>query len=166
MLVNAMKSYFEEDMQFFHENYDLLCWNGGKITFENWQFENEFKTWVSKLNNLPLMHTYINSNNQKIILNHAGFTPGTDPPFHDLIWDRKHIYHKWPNDDLYKDTIIIHGHTPIFHLAKDLGFEEEVEPGALYYCDDHKICIDNGSFFTKNICLLNLDTFEEHIFSF
>ena len=82
----------------------------------------------------------------------------------DLIWDRGHVHDKYlPKLD--KDNVfIVHGHTPIPLLKRKLMDYEPFEPGAYYYYNDHKICIDNGVFATGYICLFDLDTFDEHIF--
>lgn len=42
--------------------------------------------------------------------------------------------------------------------------EDSYVEGAFWYCNDHKVNIDCGSFFTGQTVLLNLDTFDEHIF--
>ena len=96
-------------------------------------------------------------------MSHAGYTPHEMilPSSEDLIWNRDHLWDEW--DDNFKNSIVVHGHTPIQILAKEIG--ETYEPGALWYCDNHKICIDNAAFYSGDVCLLNLDTFEEHIFS-
>ena len=39
------------------------------------------------------------------------------------------------------------------------------EPRALWYCNNHKVCIDMGTYNTNITVLLDLDTFEEHIFA-
>lgn len=35
------------------------------------------------------------------------------------------------------------------------------ESGAFWYCDNHKVCIDSGGFFSGEWVLLNLDTLED-----
>lgn len=43
--------------------------------------------------------------------------------------------------------------------------ESSYEDGAFWYCNNHKVNIDCGAFFTGKTVLLDLDTFDEHIFS-
>ena len=47
----------------------------------------------------------------------------------------------------------------------DMPKDVKVESGAYYYAKGHKICIDCGAHFTNTTVLLNLDTFEEKIFT-
>ena len=61
--------------------------------------------------------------------------------------------------------ICVHGHTPIPYFFAGENIDIEIEPGALWYCHDHKVCIDNAAFATDCTCLFDLDTFDEHIFS-
>lgn len=64
-----------------------------------------------------------------------------------------------------KNTIVVHGHTPIIFLAEDLGLNlTKLESKPLWYCDNKKVCIDLGTYMTDAIILLNLDTFKYHLF--
>lgn len=105
-------------------------------------------------------------------MSHAGFTlvwNGTTndtwlPEDIDLLWDREHFLDKW---DMCKfpDSMVVHGHTPAHYIHLELGFSlKEYRPGAYWYCEDHKICIDCGTYVTKIACLLNLDTWESRLF--
>jgi hypothetical protein len=79
-----------------------------------------------------------------------------------LLWDRNHLTEiSWHGADNEFD---VHGHTPIALMPFYKGKDIEIEPGACYYCSSHKINIDNGGCWTDNICVLDLDTFDEHIF--
>ena len=62
------------------------------------------------------------------------------------------------------NVLIVHGHTPSQFIADFYGVDWV--PGAFWYCNNHKICIDNGGFDSGYFCLLNLDTFDEEIFDF
>ena len=72
----------------------------------------------------------------------------------------------------YIDTFMIHGHTPIPYMDDYLyrvGCDSLVSPGVFWYCEDnhginHKCNMDFGAFFTGHTALLNLDTFEQHLF--
>lgn len=170
MLLEAMD---EEINDFYGEAVYLLYSNGGYQTLEDWRTEGAEHKWISYLARLPLIEQYTNKNGQSIFLTHAGFTPGIDGehflPVNEehfvwgedrdkLIWDRDHIYDKWACGD----AIIIHGHTPIPSLCRRIPVVPK--DGALWYCDGHKCCIDNGAFATGKTCLLDLDTFEEFVF--
>ena len=103
---------------------------------------------------------------------HAGYTPHIESYVsdEDRLWDRTHFNAMWDMD--YVDTFIVHGHTPIPYMDDYLyrvGCDSLVSPGVFWYCEDdrglnHKCNIDCGAFFTGHTALLNLDTFEQHLF--
>lgn len=143
--------------------------NGTLATLSSWVDEGADKVWLDKLTNLPAAHTYGNARGLTLLLSHSGYW-GLDE--YDLIWNREHILCARP--EYAKDTMIIHGHTPIQLLVKELNKQAEKlhldecwsldEPGVVWYCDNYKIDIDCGSVWSDYTTLLNLDTFEEHIF--
>ena len=157
MLADAIKEELIGDWR--GDKTELLYYNGGYQTLEDWRMAGAEGEWSSFLRKLPVYQEYVNKDGVLVRLSHAGFTPYPDsePDPRDLIWNRKHIHSGWQKD-FNDNQIIIHGHTPIYHMR------EIVEPGALWYCDNHKVCIDNASFATGQTCLLDLDTFDEHIF--
>lgn len=167
MLVNAMRKYAKYEC--FDRDYALLCFNGGKDTFEGWISDGANPDWCNYLSKLPTYMEYCNKDDVKIALCHAGLTAGSNPNTRDLIWDREHIW-----DTYYENnTICVHGHTPIPGMIRGYrgslknffgAREDSYVEGALWYCNDHKVNIDCGSFFTGQTVLLNLDTFDEHIF--
>ena len=129
--------------------------------------------WIKYLDNLPVFDTYVNKDGITILLSHAGFSPWRDesnreqvyiPSNKKLIWDREHTYDDWDEDEMNDNVLIVHGHTPSQFIA-DFNCVDWV-PGAFWYCNNHKICIDNGGFDSGYFCLLNLDTFDEEIFDF
>ena len=163
MLVEAMKT----------GDKSLCFYNGGKPTYTAWRYKDGGQLmWAHRLDNLPLEVEYINRNGQRIIMCHAGYTPhvGNQPLSDDLLWDRHHFNAQWDMD--YVDTFMIHGHTPIPYMdeyLRDAPKESKVKPGVFWYCPDdkgkfHKCNIDCGAVFTGHTALLNLDTFEQHIF--
>lgn len=173
MLVDAMKEYYKYDGEYgWSESYRLLANNGGSNTFFEWETCYEPRIWYHQLRSLPYALSYVNKDGITILLSHAGYTPWGDgnggikvPCQYDLVWDRDHVLDEPTDEEDWYHAIIVHGHTPIPILADDINYEEEeVEPGALYYAESRKICIDNGSVWTGCACLLDLDTFEEHIF--
>ena len=64
----------------------------------------------------------------------------------------------------YKETYVIHGHTPVQSLIFKAGFQrvkpeldDEGSYDPLIYADGHKIDIDVGSFFSGKAVLFDLD---------
>ena len=153
----------------------LHFYNGGKKTYEAWKYKYDADlSWRRKLSELPIVETYVNTQGQKVILTHAGFTQfaeGKLPNQYALVWDRDHISNNW---QIYSDksVIVVHGHTPIPILEEylwDAPSEADAQPGVYWYCEDdegqpHKVDIDCGAFFTGHTTLLDLDTWEEHKF--
>ena len=172
MLWDACKHILEDYIN--HDAYNVLCYNGGANTFDavwNGMPQQDAAGWMGHIRRLPTAEQYLNKDGQLMVLTHAGFTPSYDkgnnliiPWDEELIWDRGHIHDEYlPKLD--KDNVfIVHGHTPIPLLKRKLMDYEPFEPGAYYYYNDHKICIDNGVFATGYVCLFDLDTFDEHIF--
>ena len=165
MLANAIDEWTWK-RSISKKNRELLFSNGGKSTFYDWSADGAESEWADVLRELPIYYSYENVDGKTIILSHSGFQPYfTSDSFipeerDDLIWDRGHIQlsSQFPWPSRHDNTILVHGHTPIQTIMKDYV------PGALWYCDDHKICIDNASFHSGKTCLLDLDSFEEHIF--
>lgn len=172
MLVNAVKEYYQLDNDIgynsFNHWYQVLIQNGGHKTFKAITSSKYCSSWCKYLKELPCYKEYINKDGYKIILTHAGFTPQADIKLYedDYIWDRSHFNKFWPLDEEFKKTIIVHGHTPIPYIQETIKDESRYEPGAYWYCGNHKVCIDNASYFTHLTVLLDLDTFDEHIFSY
>lgn len=163
MLIDSIKEYLIYD-GIVREKFDLLCANGGLNTFTCWVIDENRTKYYRKLKQLPYSLDYKNKDGMQIIMSHAGYTPKEKDTSHwvnDLLWGREHFIEHWPQD--FDNVIILHGHTPINYLAERIMWSD-IEPGALWYSDNHKVCIDNGSFTTGFCCLLDLDTFDEHIF--
>ena len=169
MLVRAMKEYIYDGRT--GHDYNLLVSNGGATTFYGWSCldDNICEEWMRRLNKLPYVQEYINQDGFRIIMTHAGFTPVYTadneiviPCEEDALWDRSHFIDPWPVET--EKIVIVHGHTPTPLLAEDIGIpDEKIEPGAMWYAKNHKVCLDCGCFFTGSTCLLNLDTFDEEI---
>ena len=166
MLYNALMEQLKPE-----EERDLLerrrlFYNGGKKTYND-AYKNGFHNKLNKLGLLPYWEVYINSQGVRIILTHAGFTPTADknyfPPYEDLIWNRDHFWDEWDEEN-NSNVVCVHGHSPVPYLASELIMKVE-EPRALWYCNNHKVCIDMGTYNTNITVLLDLDTFEEHIFT-
>ena len=167
MLIDAIFEFQAEELP--GDNFYLLANNGGAKTFEGWMNEEEnIRTeWYKRLNQLPYWAEYTNDAGIRIMMTHAGFTPMYDyndeiawPDDQDCMWDRHHFNDPWPVET--EDVIIIHGHTPIPYLMN--ADRDDFPFGAFWYSGNHKIDIDNAAFATGVTVLLNLDTFEEHLF--
>lgn len=168
MLVQAMgKGYGRQ--------YNLLRSNGGKDTYHAAMEEPDWAQWRIRLNKLPDKALYTNAQGQDIYLSHAGFTPDLNIDGEvtwvwgeDLIWNRDHFFDKWSDHEKFKNAVVVHGHTPIPYLLDDIDpacTMGEIQPGALWYADGKKCCIDCGAVFTGIFVLINLDTWEEHVFN-
>ena len=119
---------------------------------------------LRKIRELPQKAEYINKNNQRIFMCHAGTNPGMEDEkdwgYKDaFIWNRDHFYDDWFEG--YDDLFIVHGHTPVTSLKYKLNILKENEPIEMFrYADGHKFDIDLGSVITNKTVLLDLDTFE------
>lgn len=121
--------------------------------------EEEQIELTNQLKNLPCYAEYINKNNQKVFLSHAGGNPDylefADMTY--LTWNRTHIgvsswkYYQKRFPNLY----IIHGHTPVQVIT---GKYQKAE--VLFYCGNHKIDIDLCTYTSGKAALIDLDTFE------
>lgn len=175
MLVKAMDAYFyfyatepNKDMAnvalTMNRDYDLLRMNGGDKTFKDWKGSDAAGLKHTLLKNLPLEKIYLNKQGQKVILTHAGYTPHlhTSISEEDYLWNRYHFNQKW--DDNFPDVVMVHGHTPVPYMDEFLRDCPKNIDGALWYCNNHKVNIDMCTVMTGEICLLDLDTWEQHIF--
>lgn len=154
---------------------DIWFYNGGYKTYEALAKYPEQKQleYADFFRDLPLQYEYSNAFGEKVILTHAGFTPDKK---RNLLWDRASFHDIWP--PIYKNTKIIHGHTPVQYLEFWLGYDDcyikdhsdmkkvykSWEPHAIWYCGGHKCDIDLGTVASNVTMLLNLDTWEEIYF--
>ena len=154
---------------------DVDAWrlerNGGGDTMTHFLAENYGKEftddWLEFFFNLPTSAVY-ESAKGTIFMSHSGYIDRhpyvrRDYKTRNLLWCREHFNFPW--DDQY--DYVIHGHTPIPYVMEEVNgvYPEVWVPGVFWYCDDHKCCIDNASFHSGFTCLLDLNTFDEHIFS-
>ena len=179
----------EEWLNYNCGDYYFMLWadyNGGQVTFESilkdlniptfFDFASpaqadRIKKLINELRALPLRHEYINEDDIHIHLVHSGkwSTWGDD-----CLWDRDHLFEtSWSGRP---DEIIVHGHTPIELMIEDFKnknlFINEIkdyDEGAFWYCNDsngqpHKINLDTGARWSGQIVVLDLNTFDEHIF--
>ena len=123
-----------------YSNISSWFFNGGEKTFKDFNnLEEPSQIWyIKKIMRLPATAKYINKKSQEILLSHAGYTPTFKPREDEKYkywWDREHIYDEWPPG--YENTFIIHGHTPVDILRKNLQiFRQNFKQDALIspYC--------------------------------
>lgn len=168
MLIKVLSQYFSKGSPNYYDEMDLLH-NGGGETYSNALADPNVKDILARLSALPTYMIYTNADNERVILSHAGFTPWKAdfeeigiPPAKDLIWDRDHILDA-VDDDWVEDVVIVHGHTPI-PLMPIVPRNAELH-GAYWYAENRKVCIDTGAVWTGEAVLLDLDTWDEHIFN-
>ena len=166
---DMMLRALEYEIKNQESDYWVWRWfqNGGEDTFNEWKAAGGDFGWIDRLKQLPLYAKYVNTEGDTIIMTHSGATPKHNWSIESLsretlLWDRRHLQDiRWHRHD---NEFVVHGHTPIpvmpFYKNKDVV----IEPGALCYCDGHKINLDTGGVWTGYFCVLDLDTFEEHIF--
>jgi calcineurin-like phosphoesterase family protein len=168
MLVRVLNGYFSKGFANYYDESDLIH-NGGQKTLDEALADPDVKNILTSLSALPAYKEYINKNSERVFLSHAGFTPWTAdfadialPAPKDLIWDRDHILDA-VDDDWVEDVVIVHGHTPI-PLMPIVPRNAELH-GAYWYAENRKVCIDTGAVWTGEAVLLDLDTWDEHIFA-
>lgn len=163
-----------------YNEYTSWWYNSCYSTIDNMEEDtrSDEEIWqvIKKVDALPFCAAYINTQNQRILLCHAGcdgFEYADDADEHKLLWDRSHWMYA---DDWYgkEDEYVVHGHTPIELMREDqiknakyYGYGIEVPEysshGAYWYGRGHKVCIDTGAVWNNESVLLNLDTWEEII---
>lgn len=150
---------------------ELLEWNGGIDTLKQFLHltDDEQEKLIFNLKTKLIKKVlYINKENKKIFLCHAGCNPShisKEYPIKDYLWDRKHIATHASDWNLaYNDYIVVHGHTPV-QLLKNQNKADMTKDSIETYCGGHKIDLDLGSFFTNKIALFDLDTFETIYFT-
>ena len=166
---------------FIIDNDDYMWYvNGGSGTKEAIEAltDIERQKLIKKLKSLPDIIKIDNIEGKHLVLCHAGTDPwrtkrdleliGRKDPY---VWDRRHIHGDWSSKPEFKDTYVIHGHTPVTaepalikwmdpKLPGDENYDPKYTPRVSRYCRGHKICIDMGCFYTGRTCLFNIDTFE------
>lgn len=166
---DMMADALDEEARYGYSDYWIWRWfqNGGRTTYDQWQEAGMDFSWIGKIKGLPLFAEYTNIQGDRILMTHSGRVPrkgyeNSPQSRRLLLWDRDHLKErKWHREE---NEFIVHGHTPILIMPQFDGKDVEIEPGAFHYCDGHKINIDNAGYHTGNICLLDLDTYDEHIF--
>ena len=160
MLVKAALHYYGDEWD-SEDNYYVLTQNGGIRTWKEMSDDPEGMEYIKLLKMLPRERVYINAAGKKVHLSHAGFTPGRK---RDVLWDRKHFHDIL--DENADNIIVVHGHTPVCY-QRGYKTTRQAKTGIYpeVYANGHKINIDMGAFFTNACVLLDLDTFEYHVFT-
>ena len=147
--------------------------NGGEPTWQDAENDPEALEIAKKIDSLPAYTIYTNISGLNIFMSHSGSTNISDRE--DLIWDRSEYITNTNHTDY---DVIVHGHTTIPHLIKDIedvhhfyfqDNEEEVFKcpeweGGVYWYHGYRCDIDCCTIMTRQTVLLNLDTFDEEIF--
>lgn len=189
VLGNMTPDTYEAEVFLWDNKMDLWFWNGGEPTYTAIMEDKsisvkEILNIIHKLNHLPFCCVYRNKSGQNVFLSHAGcasIEAAETREENDFLWDRTHyhFYNTWDGED---DEFIVHGHTPIEfiieeqknnaewfaerHLDKKVDYPDYNGHGAFWYGQGHKICIDTGATWSGESVLLNLDTWEETVFTF
>ena len=167
MLVDAGRAMLKNN--FHSKSVRLLMQNGGYGTLCDWQQEEEkFQDdWLNYIDKLPTYQVYQNVDGLIIFLSHAGCTPyiiGDELMVSpNLLWDRTHFREAWAKG--CENIIVVHGHTPNCFIDEEVNakLDAEVELGAYWYNENHKVCLDTGAYWTDTAVLLDLDDFTEYI---
>ena len=165
MLVDRINNPYTYEAASLHHQ------NGGNSTWIEAEKDPEAKDIACELKQLPLWVTYTNQSGQIIFMSHSGSTDIGDRD--NLLWDRSEYISRKKYDDY---DVIVHGHTTIPHLIKDLNeiykfyYQENERPeldeweGGAYWYHGRRCDIDCCTIKTRQTVLLDLDTFDEHIF--
>lgn len=168
MMVKAMLGERTDEVSidryryFRYEVEQIWFQNGGYDTAERLadlreRDPEEFYSMMNRVSNLRFREVITNALQETVVLCHAGFQPGhMHPESSRQLWDREHLRYRWPRENTFATTVIVHGHTPIQTV---MSYQEEDVP-YYRYAEGHKIDIDLGAFFSGQTCLLNLDTWE------
>ncbi|MCQ2375282.1 MAG: metallophosphoesterase [Salinivirgaceae bacterium] len=178
MLLQALTDTFSD---YTDDTYGQLYKNGGKQTHDECLTDPEVVGIFRYMQHFPTKHLYKNANGVDVYLSHSGlYSPLCENPnAHDLMWSRGHFANEMPEGKY----VVVHGHTPIQYMSQmflkkspyaPVGvvppnfFEKisaETDMPALIYANGHKINIDLGTYKSGRSVLLDLDTFEQFIFT-
>lgn len=148
-----------------------LHWaNGGGMTINAAASDPTAREMAYQIRKLPTHITYTNPNGEVIFMSHSGSTDLDDE--YSLIWDRNEYLTTLNFTDY---DYVIHGHTRAGHIMKDLKNLNEFLPdekkfavpeykGGAYWYYTWRCTVDCATIMTNQIVLLDLDTFDEHIF--
>lgn len=171
MLIDALHDYIEYDGMHDYA-WMLLCQNGGQKTFEDAINDPWLEDWLKMLDKSTAPYfTYRNTDDKLLFLSHAGIPWRWMHHFYNgdfnkdaelqkrltymLQWNRDHYNKEYISDVV---DIQVFGHTPIQYFSEDKN-----DLGA-YWINEHMVDIDCGTPMSGTAVMLDLDTFDEHIF--
>ena len=157
------------------ETIELAIWNGGKSTLTDWILDGAPRSFVERINDLPVIYSYENYD-----FSHAGGHPRNflaaqeriyngqpleDYMEADLIWDRHQFQIGWN-----PGRIMVHGHTPTIHLPAAYYGRDKSE-ARIHPCQwignfdtkrwsGSRVDMDTGATWTGRIWVLNVLTGE------
>lgn len=142
--------------------------NGGMPTWDKAENDPDALSIAHTIRKLPLSAVYENTGGKKVYMSHSG---STSEDSEDLVWDRSEYVDKNKPENY---DFIVHGHTTIPHLIKDLTSLSRIFPeqnrvipaweGGAFWYTEWRCDIDCCTIATGMTVLLDLDTFDEHIF--
>ena len=154
----------EQEKKNFH-NWFI---NGGKTTFEEFRKDGMSNELVETINNLSLSAIYTNQDGITYVMTHSGFEYESKEENRECLWNRKHFYNF---DNIPKNIILVHGHTPSKYLqkwgvkGKMIGCENYKNEKPFYsYNNDQKLDIDCGAVSSKFIAIYCLDDYKAYGF--
>ena len=170
------------DPDAYYQDNAMYAWfsNGGTSTYLAMSKDEDRFNVINQVKQLPFIAVYHNNNNEYVYLTHAGCNIHNIPKLteFDAMWDRFHYrLNRWDGD---YNEVVVHGHTPIPLMVKDqdevaafysdeehpiIRTSDMIDPGAYWYAGGHKVNIDCGVVYTDVCVLLDLDTWNEEIFT-
>lgn len=146
------------------ENYDirnLYFWNSGQATFDAATEDPWARKWIAMLARQAKCAIYTRPDGKTVYMSHTGSTDSSDEDFY---WDRDSyvISLNYTNYDY-----VVHGHTRPQHIIRDLrrcGKEPPAYNSGAYQLYPWRWVVDCGTVLSNQVVLLDLDTFEQHIF--
>lgn len=153
-----------------YEAADLHNYNGGWSTWEMASNDPDVHYYMGRLKDCPYTVWYKNKEDKYIYMSHSGYE-GDDK--YELVWNRTEFYNGYHPD---RADYIIHGHTPNLHIEDELKrmnrfilgdkkFAVPAYTGGAYWYNEYRCGLDCWTAGTGTAVLLDLNTFEEHIFS-
>ena len=179
MMLDATLFYYDSEA-----HYLWMC-NGGEPTLNSLRKDDfdESQKVLRQIKSLPLIAIYHNALGQDVIMTHAGCRGHINSHYtyeewlkelttnniynrHDFLWNR-YLFRSKDNKVFDNNYVILHGHTPVRYLLDVLQsnyIDFSQSNYAVWYDDNTKCDIDMLSAYTGIALLINLDTWEEHVF--
>lgn len=156
---DIMEAYFDDDIR-------LSINNGGRYTLNSWLKDGCPAKIIGKINGLPHKASWVRPESGTVYdMCHAGCLEyeWVEDDIESMIWSRTHFSALWEPDWDDNRHILIHGHTPTFHLAEyadDVDFDTCADHEVAIYADGTKIDLDTAVFHSDRAWVLDLNTLE------